>query len=303
MAAMLLAVMSVLTAFAAEYSQYWYQEGNGNWRIKDGNGNIVTDAWLCDDAVESNGKNIWYLIDANGDMVSAGLVQDGTGNCYSLEMNHDGHFGMLRYESGNYTADGFSVALSLEGSHNGSFAAIRNSEGIEALKAKYGLRKINIDNSNIVYTSSFQSAETSAQAPSGTAAPVTAEDFRASGSSVVNGDILSYTASQYPNDSATYFYYDSSSDPSREGVVRTARGITLASDKNDVIKAYGNGKTVDLSSPSSVKAVSIVYGFDPNGVTEYMKSCLSYYTADGRYAIYFGFREDGKVSYIIYYIA
>ena len=301
-AAFFLVIMSALTVCAAEFSEYWYQDGSGCWHIKDGNGKVITDAWLCDDAVASNGKNIWYLIDAEGDMVSAGLVKDGTGNYYSLEMNHEGHFGMLRYESKTYTADGLSVDLSLESSHNGSFAAIKNTEGFEALRSKYGVTTVSIDNSNIIYTSAFGKAQTASQSTQTSPAQLTKGDFTASGSSVPQSDMISYTAAQYPGDAATYFYYDSSTDGSREGVVKTARGITLASDKNDVIRAYGSGKAVDLSSPSSEKAVSIVYGFDPQGVSNYMKSCLSYYTADGKYAMYFGFKDDGQVSYIIYYI-
>lgn len=299
MVAALLAIMSAVTAFAAEFSSYWYQDGNGGWHIKDGNGKTVTDAWLCDDAVPSNGRNIWYLIDAEGNMVSAGLVKDGTGNCYSLEMNHDGHFGMLRYESGTYTADGLTVSLSLEQSHNGRFAAINNSDGMEALRAKYGLKTVNIDNSNILYTSEFGRQE---QKGTDSPAALTEADFIVTGSSVPESNMISYTAAQYKEDGATYFYYDSSSDPDRESVVRTARGITLASSRDDVIRAYGSGTEVSLSSPKTTKVILIVYDFDSNGVENYMKSCLSYYTADGRYAIYFGFKADGQVSYIIYYV-
>lgn len=298
MISVLIMILSAFAVSAAEFSEYWYQDGSGSWHIKDGSGKTVTDAWLCDDAVASNGKDVWYLIDANGDMVSTGLVKDGTGNCYSLEMRHEGHFGMLRYESGTYSADGLTVALSLESSHNGSFAAIKNPDGIEALKAKYGLKTVNIDNSNIIYTSNFAAQKQKAQ---GVPGELTGNDFIASGNSVPKSDIISYTASQYDGDAATYFYYDSSSDPSREGVVRTARGITLASYKNDVIREYGSGRQIGLSSPSDTPAVSIVYSFDPNGVTNYMKSCLAYYTADGKHAIYFGFKDDGQVSYIIYY--
>ena len=142
-----------MTTYAAEstFSQYWYQDADGSWKIRDGNGNIIKNAWLCDDAVASNGQNIWYLIDGNGNMVSAGLVQDQTGNYYSLETNHNGYFGMLRHKSGNY--DG--INLNLESSHNGSFAAILNEEGINSLKAKYGVTTVNISNANCVYTSSF----------------------------------------------------------------------------------------------------------------------------------------------------
>ena len=141
-----------LLSYASTFSEYWYQDTQGNWHIQDNNGNMVTNAWLCDDAVSSNGQNIWYLIDANGNMVSAGLVQDQTGNIYSLETSHNGYYGMLRYQSGVY--DG--VYLDLEASHGGSFAKIKNQEGVTGLQGIYGLTQVNIDNSNCVYTSSFR---------------------------------------------------------------------------------------------------------------------------------------------------
>lgn len=147
-----------VTAHAAEsatFSEYWFQDSAGNWKVRDGSGNIVTNAWLCDDAVTSNGKDVWYLLDSNGNMVTAGLVQDGTGNFYSLETNHDGYYGMLRYRSGNY--DG--INLSLEGSHGGSFAAVLNQDGVDALRGRYGVTSVaHINNSNCVYTSSFRSS-------------------------------------------------------------------------------------------------------------------------------------------------
>lgn len=133
------------------FSKFW-KEKNGNWIINDNQGNLIVNAWLCDDAVTANGKNVWYLMDGKGNMISAGLVQDNTGNYYSLETNHNGYYGCLRYKSGIY--DG--IYLELEQSHNGAFAAIKNPEGIEQLKKLYGVTQINIDNSNIVYTSSFK---------------------------------------------------------------------------------------------------------------------------------------------------
>ena len=143
-----------LLSYASTFSEYWYQDNQGNWHIQDQNGNMVTNAWLCDDAVGANGQDIWYLIDSNGNMVSAGLVQDQTGNIYSLETSHNGYYGMLRYKSGAY--DG--VYLDLESSHGGSFAKIKNQEGIDGLQAIYGLIQVNIDNSNCVYTSSFRNS-------------------------------------------------------------------------------------------------------------------------------------------------
>lgn len=150
-------ITNTIEAQAAEtapaFSQYWFQE-NGQWRIRDGSGNIIKGAWVCDDAVPSNGQEVWYLIDRNGYMVSAGLVQDNTGNYYSLETGHTGYYGMLRHVSGNY--DG--INLSLEASHSGSFAKILNADGIQALAAKYGVTNFPIDNSNCVYTSQFNAS-------------------------------------------------------------------------------------------------------------------------------------------------
>lgn len=146
-----------VTSYAAEsatFSEYWFQDAQGNWKVKDASGNIIKNAWLCDDAVASNGKDVWYLLDSTGNMITAGLVQDGTGNFYSLETNHNGYYGMLRYKSGNY--DG--INLTLEGSHGGAFAAVLNADGLEALKAKYGVTSVSINNANCVYTSSFRSA-------------------------------------------------------------------------------------------------------------------------------------------------
>lgn len=135
------------------FSEFWFQDSQGNWKVRDNNGNTITNAWLCDDAVSSNGQDVWYLIDATGNMVSAGLVQDQTGNIYSLETSHNGYYGMLRYKSGAY--DG--VYLDLEASHGGSFAKIKNQEGVTGLQGIYGLTQVNIDNSNCIYTSNFRS--------------------------------------------------------------------------------------------------------------------------------------------------
>ena len=45
-----------LLSYASTFSEYWYQDTQGNWHIQDQNGNMVTNAWLCDDAVGSNGQ-------------------------------------------------------------------------------------------------------------------------------------------------------------------------------------------------------------------------------------------------------
>lgn len=157
-------LLGIETAYASEstFSSYWFQDVDGSWKVKDGSGNIVKNAWLCDDTVVSNGQNVWYLLDSNGNMITSGLVQDQTGNYYSLETNHNGFYGMLRYQSGSY--DG--INLSLESSHSGGFAKILNQEGITSLSSKYGVTSVNIDNSNCVYTSTFKSSGASSSSGS-----------------------------------------------------------------------------------------------------------------------------------------
>ena len=154
--AALLSAAAGIPACAASFSPFWKQSSDGSWYIEDNAGNRVTNAWLCDDAVPENGKDVWYLLDEWGNMITDGLVQDGTGNYYSLETEHNGYYGMLRYRSGNYGG----TYLDLENSHAGAFAAIKNAAGVNALRQKYGLRDVShINNSNIVYTSSFGAYE------------------------------------------------------------------------------------------------------------------------------------------------
>ena len=166
---MLVMTAVIVFAFAsssyasATFSSAWSQDAAGIWHAKDASGNYMRDVWFCDDAVAANGKNVWYLLDPNGNMVSAGLVQDGTGNFYSIETNHDGYYGMLRYKSGYYNCNGTQVYLELEQAHSGGFGSVKNAEGLEKLKTIYGVTSIsNINNSNIVYSSSYvKSASTS----------------------------------------------------------------------------------------------------------------------------------------------
>ena len=154
--AAVLAAAVCIPAAAASFSRFWKQSSNGDWYVEDNAGRRITNAWLCDDAVPENGKDVWYLLDEWGNMITDGLVQDGTGNYYSLETEHNGYYGMLRYRSGNYGG----IWLDLEGSHAGAFAAIKNADGINRLKQKYGLQNVSyINNSNVVYTSSFGAYE------------------------------------------------------------------------------------------------------------------------------------------------
>ena len=140
---------------AVTFSPNWYVDSYGVWRIKNSAGQVVTNAWLCDDAVAANGQNVWYLLTQDGAMLASGLVQDNTGNFYSLETNHDGYFGMLRYTDGYYNCNGQQVYLKFSKNHDGTFGAVVNPDGIEKLKAIYGVTKYGIGNENAVYTKTF----------------------------------------------------------------------------------------------------------------------------------------------------
>lgn len=155
--AVLLSAAMASTALAGTtYSAAWVKDAANNWHAKGADGKYLKNCWFCDDAVTANGKNVWYLIDANGNMIAAGLVQDGTGNFYSIETNSNGYFGMLRYQNGTYNCNGKQVYLEFNQTHGGSFGAIKNAEGLEALKSIYGVTSVaNINNSNAVYSSSY----------------------------------------------------------------------------------------------------------------------------------------------------
>ena len=89
-------------------------------------------------------------------MLAAGLVQDNTGNFYSLETMHNGYFGMLRYQNGYYNCNGELVYLEFEQNHNGSFAAVRNADGLAKLKEIYGVTQFSIGNDRCMYSKTFE---------------------------------------------------------------------------------------------------------------------------------------------------
>ena len=141
---------------APAYSPRWQKRADGKWFITRTNGQIVTNAWLCDDVISSNGKKVWYLLQADGTMLTAGLVQDKTGNYYSMEMDpHNQHYGMLRYKSGYYDCGGQKIYLELEENNISSLGAIKNADAVTKLKAAYGLTTYPIGNETATYTSNF----------------------------------------------------------------------------------------------------------------------------------------------------
>ena len=131
-----------LTSFAfATPSPNWYQE-NGRYKLKDNAGNIITNAWVCDDV--DDGKP-WYLLDLYGNMV-AGLALDN-GSWYFLGTN-----GQLLLNSDYYNG----VYLDID--H--SLGIIKNIENITSLIIKFGGSSITYVNTNksAIYTSSLNNS-------------------------------------------------------------------------------------------------------------------------------------------------
>ena len=149
-----LSIAFCLTAMAASP---WYQTADGIWHVYAANGDTLHDCWFCDDLADSTG-NTWYLIDSYGNMISGALIQDGSGNYYSLETSHNGRYGALRTESGTY--DG--VYVTINNSHDGTYGCITDSAAIEQLKAKFGLVQVPFRSSAIVMASNAGGASASA---------------------------------------------------------------------------------------------------------------------------------------------
>ena len=69
---------TTITAMAAEsYSDNWQIDSNGTWHYYMEDGKLCTSAWVHD-------KGEWYLIDANGNMLT-GVVRSNGGKLYFLD--------------------------------------------------------------------------------------------------------------------------------------------------------------------------------------------------------------------------
>lgn len=144
------------TSLKQTYSTRWIVDENGAWHITDKNGTLIKNCWVCDDVVPGNGNNIWYLIREDGTLETAGLVQDAAGRFYSPETAHNGYFGMIRYKNGYYNCGGQQIWLEFSANHDGTFGMIINADGIEKLKAIFGVTPVKAGNGNVINTASLQ---------------------------------------------------------------------------------------------------------------------------------------------------
>lgn len=112
--------LGTMTTYAAELTQSTRWEGSGDvWRVRDGTGGYLKDAWFQDDVTSH-----WYML--GSDSISyAGLITDAsTGKTYYMNVNHDGTYSRMVTQDGTYSINGKSVYLTFNQSHDGSFGAI-----------------------------------------------------------------------------------------------------------------------------------------------------------------------------------
>ncbi len=116
-----------MTCYAADFSNYWYQDGT-NWKIHDGNGNTIANAWVCDNAATADHSTDtnWYLMDGTGVMYE-GIIQDQNGDYYLLNPEHNGTYGMMLTNNG-FTFNG--VTYQFNQNHDGTFGKILNVQDI-----------------------------------------------------------------------------------------------------------------------------------------------------------------------------
>ena len=139
-----------MTCNAADFSSYWYQDG-ANWKIQDGSGNMISNAWVCDNAVtvNHNTDTNWYLMNPYGQMYE-GIIQDQSGNYYLLNPNHDGTYGMMVTTNG-FTYNG--VTYQFDQNHDGTFGKILNTGDIA--RSGLSVTQVNTSGKMNYYTADF----------------------------------------------------------------------------------------------------------------------------------------------------
>ena len=153
LAAITIVCSMCMTCYAENnFSSYWYQNGP-SWSIRDGNGLMITKAWVCDNAVTANNNTDtnWYLMSDVG-LMYEGIIQDQNGNYYLLNPEHNGTYGMMVTTNG-FTYNG--VTYQFDQNHDGTFGKILNTGDI----ARSGLTvtQVNTAGKMNYYTADFMS--------------------------------------------------------------------------------------------------------------------------------------------------
>ncbi|MDO4939263.1 MAG: hypothetical protein Q4E54_04805 [Lachnospiraceae bacterium] len=141
---------------AKQYSDNWFVDTNGAWKIRNSAGNIVVNSWICDNDVIANGNDVWYIVGADGSMVAANLVRDKNGYYYSFETDSTNRkYGMMRNKSGYYKCGDLRIYLQISDQHDATYGRILNQDSINKLIQTFGVVDYPIGNENCVYTATF----------------------------------------------------------------------------------------------------------------------------------------------------
>lgn len=99
-----------------------------------------------------------------------------------------------------------------------------------------------------------------------------------------------------------YCYYDSSYDPSKDGVIETSRGIHLGDSKEKVINKYGE-TNINTFIMQSNRLYQDLLEQNPSEAGIMRSQCSTYlsYTYENLGAIEFYFDENDQLSWIVFY--
>ena len=99
-----------------------------------------------------------------------------------------------------------------------------------------------------------------------------------------------------------YCYYDSSNDPSKDGVIETNRGVHLGDSKDTVISKYGEANSNTFIMQSNVLYQGLLE-YSPTEAGIMRSQCstfISYvYEKSGTIELYFD--ENDQLSWIVFY--
>lgn len=138
------------------------------------------------------------------------------------------------------------------------------------------------------------------------AEPITKEDFIVK---VDNESEEEDVLAEFEGENDAYFFcYNPSFDDSKEGVVKTHRGIVLGDAKEKVNEKYGDGKSGDFDVDNDycyemTKNVTMEDDSETSDVSALMSAqCITYerYSFGSEYTISFYFDEDNEVSWIFF---
>lgn len=125
--------------------------------------------------------------------------------------------------------------------------------------------------------------------------PLSEDDFIVSGQSVPTGE--ENILSELLETTVIWYYFDSSTDPSKADVISTSRGIHIGKTKLEVLLAYGN----DGESGSFATNSNFYDNLDDEAKSAAIEQCKTYlYYSFRNCNLYFYFDINDEVSFIVF---